>query len=109
MTLFSQKPPAVDQDYSKLETKMEIDHIKSEETGLEKRLTLQEYCNEFNLQIANEAKVFEKTIQMLDGLTQDPKNSLQVGEFLILLVRETETAFVHTQTGMSSIGQAALK
>ena len=61
------------------------------------------------MQLVNEAKFFEKTIHMLDELMNDPKNSLSVGEFLILLVRETETAFVHTQTGMISLGQGALK
>ena len=51
VTLFQQKPPVSDvekeTEEAKLETKMEIDQSRMEETGLEKRLTMQEYTNEF--------------------------------------------------------------
>lgn len=61
------------------------------------------------MQLINEAKVFEKTVQMLDQLMADPNNVPVIGEFLVLLVRETETAYVVKQTGAESIVAASLR
>lgn len=46
---------------------------------------------------------------MLDQLMAEPKNTQVVGEFVLLLVRETETPFVYKQTGTESISNVALK
>ena len=39
----------------------------------------------------------------------DPNNVPVIGEFLVLLVRETETAYVVKQTGAESIVAASLR
>jgi hypothetical protein len=111
--MFQQKPPAPDSgrepEDGKFEMKMEIDQRAAEDTGLEKRLTLFEYKHEFSRQAQAEAQVFDRSLTLLGQLMADPKNAPVIGDFILTILKETETPFVHTQSGKPSIVADSLK
>lgn len=47
---------------------MEVDQRTTEDTGLEKRLTQDEYQQEFARQVSAEAQVFAKTLNLIGQL-----------------------------------------
>ena len=54
--------------------------------------------------------MFDKTIKMLCQLASaDSKHASAINDFIVTILRKTETAFVHNQTGKPSIAAETLK
>lgn len=69
--MFQQKPPQTETKQEEEKTKserMEVDQRTTEDTGLEKRLTQDEYQQEFARQVSAEAQVFAKTLNLIGQL-----------------------------------------